>query len=327
QVTGLGTLATKNSVTTAQVTGLGTLATKNSVTTAQVTGLGSLATMSSVSNSYITSIDGGKISTGTIALNSGSTSVRINNAGKISFYPSSTEAGYITTGSSNTMELNSSGRILIESASIIQVNGRNSINLSGTLFYVGSNSTFNGNITISGTRTLTGSSTSVSVSSISASNTITAKGNVFAAGLVIGSYGMEVSRGQPKRLTTRSAATSYIDFDYSGGYIKIAANGGTMVNAVAYSSDVRLKENIIPLEIDDVAQKIYGLNGYKYNLKTNPTTEIGLIAQDLLNTFPELVSKNTEDYYAINYHMLSVLLLETVKQLNRRVEILEAAWT
>lgn len=49
QVSGLGALATQNSVSAGNVSGLGTLATQNSVTSAQVSGLGTLATQNSVS--------------------------------------------------------------------------------------------------------------------------------------------------------------------------------------------------------------------------------------------------------------------------------------
>lgn len=48
QITGLGTLATQNSVSTFQVSGLGGLATQNSVSTSQVSGLGGLATQNNV---------------------------------------------------------------------------------------------------------------------------------------------------------------------------------------------------------------------------------------------------------------------------------------
>ena len=47
-ITGLGSLATQNSVSTSQVSGLGSLATQDSVSASQVSGLGSLATQNSV---------------------------------------------------------------------------------------------------------------------------------------------------------------------------------------------------------------------------------------------------------------------------------------
>ena len=56
-VTGLGTLATANSVAASNVTGLGTLATANTVPASSVTGLGTLATASSVNwSTQITNI-------------------------------------------------------------------------------------------------------------------------------------------------------------------------------------------------------------------------------------------------------------------------------
>lgn len=56
-ISGLGTLATQNTVSTGQVTGLGTLATQNTVSTGQVTGLGTLATQNSVNwNTQISNI-------------------------------------------------------------------------------------------------------------------------------------------------------------------------------------------------------------------------------------------------------------------------------
>ena len=59
EVTGLGTLATKSSLTTGDVGGLGTLATKNSVTTSEVTGLGDLAKVDKLTTSNITTyVDG-----------------------------------------------------------------------------------------------------------------------------------------------------------------------------------------------------------------------------------------------------------------------------
>ena len=55
-VSGLGALATQNSVSAGQVSGLGSLATQNSVTAGQVSGLGSLATQNSVSSGQVTGL-------------------------------------------------------------------------------------------------------------------------------------------------------------------------------------------------------------------------------------------------------------------------------
>ncbi|VWX29693.1 conserved hypothetical protein [Moraxellaceae bacterium 17A] len=55
-ITGLGTLATKNSVATSDVTGLGGLATKSTVSTSEVTGLGALAKKDTVTTNEVTGL-------------------------------------------------------------------------------------------------------------------------------------------------------------------------------------------------------------------------------------------------------------------------------
>jgi len=55
-ITGLGTLATANSVAASSVTGLGTLATANTVAASSVTGLGTLATANTVAASSVTGL-------------------------------------------------------------------------------------------------------------------------------------------------------------------------------------------------------------------------------------------------------------------------------
>lgn len=61
-ITGLGSLATKNSVAANEVSGLGTLATKDSVSTSDVSGLGTFATLSKINTGNInTYIEAGAI--------------------------------------------------------------------------------------------------------------------------------------------------------------------------------------------------------------------------------------------------------------------------
>jgi hypothetical protein len=154
------------------------------------------------------------------------------------------------------------------------------------------------------------------------STTIT--GNVFTAGLNVASYGMQIGNGQPKRITTRSVNTSYIDFDYTSGFIRIAANGGTMVNAVAYASDYRLKENIIPITEAESLSKIKDVNVYSFNFINNSKGECGVLAQELMDIIPECVHEIHDGYLGVNYHILSAHLINCIKNLNDRIELLEA---
>jgi len=82
-ITGLGGLATRDGVTTADVSGLGGLATRDGVTTADVSGLGGLATKSSVTNAELAAnaVEAGNIAA--LAVTSGKIAAAAVIAGKI----------------------------------------------------------------------------------------------------------------------------------------------------------------------------------------------------------------------------------------------------
>ena len=98
-----------------------------------------------------------------------------------------------------------------------------------------------------------------------------------------------------------------------GGYMKgtFTATG----DVVAYS-DIRVKENIIP--ITSALSKVLELNGYYYNrtdLK-DKSTKIGFIAQEVKNIVPELVTYDSlQDRYAVSYGNATALLVEAIKEL------------
>ena len=95
---------------------------------------------------------------------------------------------------------------------------------------------------------------------------------------------------------------------------------------VAYvSSDARLKTNI---HKDDYLKCIESLGGiYAFTYKKNNKDSIGLIAQNLLNTtFADIVSKDDDGYYKVNYWSpkLISLALGGVEQLSDEVKELRS---
>jgi hypothetical protein len=113
----------------------------------------------------------------------------------------------------------------------------------------------------------------------------------------------------------------------------------------AYYSDKRLKENIKPIE--NALAKTLSLHGVTYNANdvaasfgyTNKETQVGLLAQDVKAVLPEVVvpapfditvkdgkevSKSGEDYMTVKYEKIVALLVEAIKELNDKVESLEA---
>lgn len=86
------------------------------------------------------------------------------------------------------------------------------------------------------------------------------------------------------------------------------------------SSDIRLKENIVPFEnkksiLDLPIKRFDYINGKKNN--------IGCIAQDLQELYPELVTTNENGYLSIEETKLVYLLIDEVKKLKEEVDKLK----
>jgi len=97
-----------------------------------------------------------------------------------------------------------------------------------------------------------------------------------------------------------------------------------LANVVAYStvpSDIRLKENIENLE--NPLDKILQLRGVNYILKHNGLFQAGLVAQEVEDIIPEVVSSTTlplitgnneETYKVVSYDTLVPYLIEATKE-------------
>lgn len=85
-------------------------------------------------------------------------------------------------------------------------------------------------------------------------------------------------------------------------------------------SDARLKHDIEPLA--DSAAILEGLHGvrFKWNVSGNP--DVGVIAQDVMRVLPEAVH-STNEYYAVNYVKIIPVLIEAIKGLQARIDVLE----
>jgi hypothetical protein len=94
--------------------------------------------------------------------------------------------------------------------------------------------------------------------------------------------------------------------------------GGTFTE----QSSIRYKENV--KSIPSVSQKVEKLDAVSYNKIGNKEEEIGLIAEDVAELFPEVVKYDNEGRPdGINYSRLSVILLKAVQELTERVNKLE----
>ncbi|MCF8403895.1 MAG: tail fiber domain-containing protein [Bacteroidales bacterium] len=105
---------------------------------------------------------------------------------------------------------------------------------------------------------------------------------------------------------------------YNGVY---QTSDGTLVTG---SSDIRLKENIEPLQRS--LEKVKQLQGVSFTWKDSPEQgqSIGFIAQEFEKVIPELVFTNqTDGYKGINYAEVAAILVEAIKEQQKIIETLQ----
>lgn len=112
------------------------------------------------------------------------------------------------------------------------------------------------------------------------------------------------------------------DIDASSS-IKLIINGSAEADSFLYTSDKKLKTNIKTLP--DALDKIMQLRGVTFDWKENGESKVGLIAQEVEEVFPEMVStdKNT-GLKAVEYGNLVAPLIEAIKAQQVEIEALRA---
>jgi hypothetical protein len=93
-----------------------------------------------------------------------------------------------------------------------------------------------------------------------------------------------------------------------------ASVAGTLQAGVfIYSSDLRLKKDLVPLtnELDRLAQ----LQPYHFKWRKNERADIGVIAQDVQKLYPELVHVGNNGKLGVEYGNLVAPLIQAVKEL------------
>ena len=99
----------------------------------------------------------------------------------------------------------------------------------------------------------------------------------------------------------------------------------TLAGTLTESSDVALKTNINT--IDSALNKVNKMRGVSYDRTDINVSGVGLVAQELEEIAPELVSQGTEnssEYKSVAYTKLTAYLVEAIKELTNKVKELEA---
>ena len=95
-----------------------------------------------------------------------------------------------------------------------------------------------------------------------------------------------------------------------------------------YSSDIRLKENIQPIQ--NALEKIESISGNTYDWKegydeihSHKGNDVGVIAQEIEQILPQIVTNRDNGYKAVQYEKIIPLLIEAIKELSARINSLE----
>jgi len=104
------------------------------------------------------------------------------------------------------------------------------------------------------------------------------------------------------------------------------ADGDVIAQSTTISSDRKLKENIevIPNALD----KVLALNGVSFDWKKTGEKSAGVIAQEVQGVLPEAVKEVTplkggDSHLSVNYHALTSILIESIKELKAEIEELK----
>lgn len=115
---------------------------------------------------------------------------------------------------------------------------------------------------------------------------------------------------------TSLGSNLYVDGNtYINGFL-------TLKNDLTSYSDRRIKKNI--KQLDNCLDKITTIRGYTFERIDidNSKTFIGLIAQEIEEPFPELVTE-LDGIKTVNYQAFTGVLLECIQELKEKIAILE----
>ena len=93
--------------------------------------------------------------------------------------------------------------------------------------------------------------------------------------------------------------------------IDLTNNNATFGGTVTASSDVRFKKNIATIQ--DALDKVLNMRGVTFERLETPGTEIGVIAQEVEEVVPEVVTTDANGHKSVAYANLTALLIEAVK--------------
>lgn len=109
--------------------------------------------------------------------------------------------------------------------------------------------------------------------------------------------------------------------DFPLDYKLVVSGSIKSTGTILQASDARLKENIETIQ--NGLESIKKIRGVKYNLTGSPIKDAGVVAQEVQQSIPEVVSSDKNGYLSVNYSGLVPYLIEAVKSLESKIETLQ----
>lgn len=115
-------------------------------------------------------------------------------------------------------------------------------------------------------------------------------------------------------------------FGNFGNVLSLKGNGNaTLSGTLTQNSDETLKKDILPLQ--NIMSRLMKINGYSYHWKEEARgndLQIGFIAQELEQQFPELVATDEKGIKSVAYSNMVPVLLEAIKEQQKQIDELTA---
>lgn len=119
-------------------------------------------------------------------------------------------------------------------------------------------------------------------------------------------------------ITSGSNQTKLLRVSGSG---QMDVRGDIVALSTFASSDIRLKDNVKTIE--NALSKVNQIRPIEFNWKSNGKQDFGVIAQQIEELYPDLVTENLEGYKVVKYNPLIALLLKSIQELHKEVQELK----
>jgi hypothetical protein len=114
-------------------------------------------------------------------------------------------------------------------------------------------------------------------------------------------------------------------FSFQQNSFEIASldlNGNMTAQNFFSVSDQRYKKNISTLT--NAGEMLKQIRGVRFDWQRDGSHDIGVIAQEVYNVVPEAIVSTNTNMLTVAYNKIIPLLIETIKELQTRVEVLES---